>query len=217
MGFRKHRHHHHHWHHHRHHGSIKSKIAIIIFIFIIFFIAILLSNGNTSESITNYLPYESNIDYTPLTLQIEQAIFKHTNEERKSAGISLLKLDTKLSDIARAHSEDMAANDFFAHTNLKGEDPTERAIKKGYNVHKELGGGWYSDGIAENIGKMPTGNVEGVGYISRTAESIARAQVDSWMDSPGHRANILNSRYDIIGIGVAYDGHLYYISTQNFK
>ena len=109
----------------------------------------------------------------------------------------------------------MVENDFFSHANLKGEDPTDRAIKSGYNVHKELGGGWFSEGVAENIGKMPPGSVQGVGYVNNDPESIAKAQVASWMTSPGHRANILDSQYSHLGVGVAYDG-LYYVSTQNF-
>jgi len=150
------------------------------------------------------------------TKQIEQAILKYTNQERADNSVRVLKWDSKLADVARAHSLDMVQNDFFSHTNLKGEDPTARAIRMGYNVHKELGGGYYSDGIAENIGKMPTGSVQGVGYVSSDADSIAKAQVQSWMDSPGHRQNILNSQYDTLGVGVAYDGQ-YYVSTQNFK
>lgn len=62
---------------------------------------------------------------------------------------------------------------------------------------------------------MPTGNIIGIGYVSHDPDSIATAQVQSWMSSPGHRANILNPQYDRIGVGVAYDG-FYYLSTQNF-
>ena len=51
--------------------------------------------------------------------------------------------------------------------------------------------------------------------LSNDPDSIAIAQVESWMNSLGHRGNILNSRYNKIGVGVAYDGH-YYISTQDF-
>lgn len=149
-------------------------------------------------------------------IEIEYKILYYTNQERKSKGIKELKLDPNLSDIARDHSKDMAENNFFEHTNLKGEDPTDRATRSGYNVHKELGGGWYSEGIGENIGMMPTGDVIGKDYISKNADSIAKAQVESWMESPGHRENILNNTYDLIGVGVAYDGK-YYVSTQNFK
>jgi len=150
------------------------------------------------------------------TKDVEQAILKYTNQERRNNGVRELRGDGKLDEVARSHSLDMAQNNFFSHTNLKGEDPTARAIRMGYNVHKELGAGWYSDGIGENIGKMPTGSVEGVGYVSSDADSIAKAQVNSWMNSPGHKQNILDSKYDTLGVGVAYDG-LYYISTQDFK
>ena len=145
----------------------------------------------------------------------EKLIFEKTNAERKAHGLYELTWDSELANIAREHSLDMAQNEFFSHVNLKGEDPTMRAIRHRYDVHKELGGGWYSEGLAENMGKMPTGDVIGVGYISNDPDSIAIAQVESWMNSLGHRGNILNSRYNKIGVGVAYDGH-YYISTQDF-
>jgi uncharacterized protein YkwD len=63
---------------------------------------------------------------------------------------------------------------------------------------------------------MPTGSILGVGWVSKEADSIVTAQVQSWMDSPGHRQNILNSDYDKIGIGVAYDGTCYFCA-QNFQ
>lgn len=110
----------------------------------------------------------------------------------------------------------MATNGFFDHTNLKGEDPTDRAIRNQYIVEKYIGEGYYSVGIGENLGSMPTGNVEGMGYIYSDADIIGKAHVDSWMDSSGHRENILNPEYDVIGVGVAYDG-VYYVATQNFK
>ena len=91
-----------------------------------------------------------------------------------------------------------------------------RAERHSYPLYKDLGGGWYTEGIAENIASMPTGNVQGLGYVGNDPESIARALVDSWMGSEGHRENILNSDYDRIGVGVAYDGTLYYLATQNF-
>jgi uncharacterized protein YkwD len=146
---------------------------------------------------------------------IERAVFTFTNQERGRNRLSALAWDDALAKIARDHSKDMAANNFFSHENLAGEDPTDRATRHGYSTRKNLGGGWYSDGIAENIGKMPTGNVIGHGYVSNNAQSVAKAQVESWMDSPGHRSNILNSGYDRLGVGVAFDGSYYYI-TQDF-
>jgi len=151
----------------------------------------------------------------PNITDIEAAIFIYTNIERRNHGVKELIWDEKLSEIAKAHSRDMVQNNFFSHINLRGEDPTARAKRYGYPLYKELGDGWYREGIAENIGKMPTGNVLGVGYVSNDADSIAKAQVESWMSSSGHRRNILDPSYDRLGAGVAYDG-LYYISTQNF-
>jgi len=125
--------------------------------------------------------------------------------------------DDRLSLIAREHSQDMALNNYLSHDNQQGESPTDRARKHGYPVRKEHGGGWYTDGIGENIGKMPTGNVEGIGIVSNTADAVARAQVQTWIESPGHRQNILDPSYSTIGVGVACDGHLYYYSTQDFR
>ena len=172
---------------------------------------VLTSNKGDSVNLANYLPKPVN------TSDVELAIYRETNSQRAANGLRPLKFDEELSVVAREHSQDMAKNNFFSHTNLQGEDPSARATRHGYYTEKALGGGVFSIGIAENIGKMPTGSVEGVGYVSSDANSIAKAQVDSWMGSPGHRANILNPQYDTIGVGVAYDGHLYYLSTQDFK
>ncbi|MFA5141780.1 MAG: CAP domain-containing protein [Candidatus Woesearchaeota archaeon] len=145
---------------------------------------------------------------------IEKQILLYTNYERRTRGLSELRWNDQIATIARAHSTDMALNHFFSHINLNGEDPSSRAIKGGFYARKQLGGGWYTEGLAENIGKMPTGNVEGIGYVGWDPESIAKASVQMWMDSPGHRENILNPQYSDLGVGVAYDGE--YISTQNF-
>lgn len=149
------------------------------------------------------------------TKLVEQAIFRYTNAERKELGIKELIWDDRLGEIARAHSLDMIENDFFSHYNKKGEDPTARAIRFGYNVYKELGNGWYSEGIAENIGSMTSGDIMGIGYVSSHPDSIGKAQVRSWMASSGHRENLLNSEYSYLGVGVAYDGSNY-MATQDF-
>lgn len=173
-------------------------------------------NDASNEIIQQYEGLTETIESEPIDYgDMESAILTCTNEERENYGLKPLIWDDKLASIARDHSEDMAENNFFSHINLRGEDPTDRAVRYGYPIRKSLGGGWYSEGIAENIGKMPTGQVVGIGYVANNADSIARAQVASWMESTGHRENILNSQYDRIGIGVAYDG-LYYVATQNF-
>jgi len=171
-------------------------------------------DSNSGSFLDSLLPASEPI--SEKTKDIEKKIFELTNEERKKQNERQLLWDEELAEVARDHSLDMANNDFFSHDNLGGEDPTDRARRHNYDVHKELANGWFSDGIAENIGKMPTGNVVGRGHVSNDPDSIAEAQMYGWMNSPGHRANILNDKYDRIGVGVAYDGK-YYVSTQNFK
>ena len=146
----------------------------------------------------------------------ENLIFDMTNAERRAQGLPELTFDPALANVAREHSVDMAQNDFFSHTNLKGEDPTDRARRHGLTVIKRTGGGIYMVGIAENIGMMPKGNLIEMGYGANEPDGLATAQVQSWLNSSGHRANILNPRFEKLGVGVAYNGH-YYVSTQNFQ
>ncbi len=202
----------------------KTSYAVIGIFFISFLViglsgpSIFFENVNTiwhSNNVPNQnsgIPFISSTDYSSA---IERSIFDYTNLERQKNGKKRLIWDDKLAEIAREHSKDMATNNFFSHDNPAGEDPTARAIRHKYPVHKELGGGLYSEGIAENIGMMPTGNVAGIGYVSNDADSVAKAQVTSWMESPGHRQNILDPEYQRLGVGVAHDGENY-ISTQNF-
>jgi uncharacterized protein YkwD len=157
--------------------------------------------------------------------EIEHQILSLTNNERSNNGVAPLIWDDRLALVARDHSEDMAQNSYIDHINLQGEDPTARAIRHGYSVHKEIGGGWYSEGIGENIAEMPTGRVmltcpSEDAYVQNSAFGVANAMMDAWMNhdncqADGHRKNILNSQYSHIGIGVAYDG-TYYIATQDF-
>jgi len=123
----------------------------------------------------------------------ESQVAQLTNNERQSRGLSTLTFDAKLSEIARLHSADMSQNDFFDHTNLRGESPGDRATKKGY--------GWGL--IGENIAAGQP-----------TPEVVVRG----WMNSPGHRQNILG-KYRRIGVGVVRkaDGQGTPVWTQMFS
>jgi len=103
--------------------------------------------------------------------------------------------DNQLSMIAKEHSQDMYQRNFFDHNNPDGNGPTERAKQKGIRV---TNGNWV--GIGENIGQTPIGDVIGCGY-TYSEEEIAKCAVDGWMDSQGHRTNILDINYDVIGVG----------------
>ncbi len=171
------------------------------------------NNQITIPEISNPKPV---IDIQELELKIHELI----NNERQKNGISSLQYDYELADIARAHSQDMDYRNFFDHVNPDGDGPTERAIKAGYNVHKELGGGWYSDGIAENIhmGWLYSQITYGITttYDWYTQDEIAYNCVNGWMNSPGHRQNILTSSYDKEGIGVSISSNYAVYVTQDF-
>jgi uncharacterized protein YkwD len=87
-----------------------------------------------------------------------------------------LRTNKSLAQAAAAHAADMVAKHFFAHDSLDGRSPFDRMKAAGFR-----GGA-----MAENIA---------VGYTS------AASVVKGWMNSPGHRANILNCSYTMIGIG----------------
>ena len=153
---------------------------------------------------------ENTVINTPLDIDtpaLEKRIHELINQQRKNNGLSLLQYDPNLVSIARKHSEDMAKNNFFSHYNLQGLGPTERGIKTGYSCRKDYGS-HYTIGIAENI--MQNNLYNSVTYYNgipryawNSQEEIAQSTVNGWMNSPGHRENILTSSYDKEGIGVA--------------
>lgn len=133
------------------------------------------------------------------TRQVEQRIFYYNNIERANAGEPPLKWDEQLAIIGRDDCVDMAARGFFDHINPDGETPSDRAIRHGYQVEKDFGS-YFRVGVGENIAMLS--NYHG------TPDELARFIMDAWMNSPGHRANIVDSfdqRFTVIGVGVAYD------------
>ncbi|MFF4181892.1 sigma-70 family RNA polymerase sigma factor [Streptomyces sp. NPDC001691] len=108
-----------------------------------------------------------------------QDVLALVNSERAKAGCSALTTNSQLYSAALKHSENMAAQNFFDHTDPSGAGPGERITAAGYQ--------WSTYG--ENIAR---------------GQADAAAVMDSWMHSPGHRANILNCAFKEIGIGVHY-------------
>ena len=106
------------------------------------------------------------------------------NRERGARGLPLLRESAKLRRAAEGHSGDMVASGFFAHDSPVGADMADRILGTGYARDQ----GW---SLGENI-------AWGTGSLATAAE-IQRA----WMDSPGHRANILRRQFREIGIGIA--------------
>jgi len=153
--------------------------------------------------------------------QIEYLVHELTNQERLNHGLSQLTFDSEIMQIARGHSLDMAEREYFAHETPEGFTPTDRADQNGYSCQKIVGLLIYS-GIAENIfqghlfDSYYTINDEITSYEWSTEEEIAKITVDGWMNSPGHRENILTEIFDREGIGVEItQDHKVYV-TQNF-
>ena len=152
----------------------------------------------------------------------ELEIHRLTNEERVQRSIRALSYDTSLASIAQGHSRDMAQLVYFEHDNLQGQSPTDRATQSGYRCRKDYRD-YYTDGIAENIFQTSlyssyTTSLGGL-VVSRdyiTVEDIATQILDGWMDSPGHRENILDASYGKEGIGVAVSSDEKVYVTQNF-
>ncbi|MDQ1292656.1 MAG: hypothetical protein QG608_536 [Actinomycetota bacterium] len=105
----------------------------------------------------------------------ENQILERVNGKRRAQGCKPLELDTRLVTVSKDHAEDMAQRDYFDHTSPDGTSPSDRAAGSGF-----------PHGIGENIA---------AGY------SAAETVMAGWMNSPGHRANILNCAYTVTGIG----------------
>ncbi|WP_327340206.1 sigma-70 family RNA polymerase sigma factor [Streptomyces sp. NBC_01324] len=124
------------------------------------------------------VPRPSSAPATPPAPQGDTAqVVALVNQERATAGCGPVEEDPQLADAALRHSDDMAARDFFEHTNPDGADPGRRITDAGYH--------WSTYG--ENIARG-----------QQTPASV----MESWMNSPGHRANILNCDFKDIGIGI---------------
>ncbi|WP_044340382.1 CAP domain-containing protein [Rossellomorea aquimaris] len=114
-----------------------------------------------------------------------------TNQERKKNGLNALKMDGELGNVAEMKSEDMKENDYFSHTSPTYGSPFE---------------------MMENFGVDYSTAAENIAVGQKTPESV----VNAWMNSPGHRKNILNKQVTHIGVGTAKDPSQGIYWTQMF-
>jgi len=156
--------------------------------------------------------------------KIEFAIHNRINEIRQQRGLSRLKMAKKLRQAAEIHSTDMAQRGYFAHESPEGEGFQARYEQAGYSCRVDTGvGNEYATG-AENIAyTWAYGEVNIDGGPDRSYNGnetkIAHGIVEWWMNSPGHRENILRDYWEYEGIGVAtanVDGGVKVYATQNF-
>ncbi|MCI9070551.1 MAG: hypothetical protein HFJ13_08055 [Clostridium sp.] len=128
--------------------------------------------------------------------KVENEIFNIVNKERINAGLPTLVYNSTMKKYARIKSKDMGDNNYFSHEDLNGNLITVQMKNDGVSYRA-----W-----GENIA-----------WISGTfnATEIATRFMNNWMNSAGHRANILSDNFNEIGIGVYKIGNKIY-ATQEF-
>lgn len=121
-------------------------------------------------------------------LSFEREVIRLVNEIRVQNGLKPLTENWELSRVARYKSQDMVDNRYFSHTSPTYGTP--------FQMIKAFGLSYRSAG-------------ENIAYGQKTPQAV----VNAWMNSSGHRANILNSSYTQIGVGYVSNGHYW---TQMF-
>ncbi|MFM8980431.1 MAG: CAP domain-containing protein [Planctomycetia bacterium] len=123
-------------------------------------------------------------------LAYAQEVLRLVNVERANNGLSALQWHEQASQVAYAHDVDMDVRNFFSHINPSGQDPLDRVVAAGITGFSSVG---------ENIAR---------------GQSSPAEVMSAWMNSTGHRANILNSGYTHLGVGVHAAGDIWW--TQVF-
>jgi uncharacterized protein YkwD len=113
---------------------------------------------------------------------MEDEVTSLINRERSKAGCGAVKIDERMRAAGRAHSADMAKNNYFSHTGRDGSSFVDRLSRAGYPKEGAAG--------------------ENIAYGYGTAQAV----VTGWMNSEGHKRNILNCSAKSTGVGLAYRG-----------
>lgn len=145
-------------------------------------------------------------------LQLERDVQERANAERIAQGLRTLAWSDSIATVARHHSEDMARRDFFDHRNPDGLDPSQRARVVGLRCEIVEGSSVWR-GFAENLfytQRFSTATTTTFGggrtettYHWKSAGDLAAESIRQWMNSPGHRANLLQPRSRRAGVGIA--------------
>ena len=145
-------------------------------------------DNSTEDNVTNA--------DTNFMAAVETAIYNKVNDERAKAGVPALTYNTVMQKYARIKSQDMGDKKYFSHEDLNGNLITTQMKKDGVS-YKAWG---------ENIAYIG-GNV--------SADTLAQQFMTNWMNSSGHRENILSTKFSSIGVGVYKIGNKVY-ATQEF-
>ena len=135
------------------------------------------------------LPYK--VDNPVPRSELEAQMLDLVNQERAKAGLAPLAPDPEFREVARRHSTDMFQRGYFAHATPEGRSPFDRMREAGYTFRT----------AGENLALAPTLTIAHTGL----------------MNSPGHRANILQPQFGRVGIGIVDGGLRGLMVTQNFR
>jgi uncharacterized YkwD family protein/spore coat assembly protein SafA len=152
---------------------------------------LLKANPNITNPAMIYVGQKITIPDTNSLASYEQQVFELVNKERSSRGLATLKYSTDVAYVARLKSQDMINKKYFSHTSPTYGSPFE---------------------MMEQFGLRFSAAGENIAYGQKTAAEVMNA----WMNSAGHKANILSTAYTTMGVGVAKaaNGTLYW--TQEF-
>jgi uncharacterized protein YkwD len=142
---------------------------------------------SSDETVSLPFKYDGGVERPELEAQMLVLV----NKERTTHGLKPLKPDPEMTMVARAHSRDMFLKGYFAHVNLEGQDPFDRMKEARVNFRS----------AGENLA------------LAKTVEMAHK----NLMNSPGHRANILQPAYGRLGIGILDGGYYGLMISQEFR
>jgi len=155
----------------------------------------IIQSTSTEQKISLPSPLKILETERPTAVLTQQGVIDWTNTQRMKYGLAPLKANTKLNTMAQAKIEDMFKNQYFAHYSPSGEGVADLAKKFSYEFLL----------IGENLAMGNFASDEDL--------------VDAWMNSPEHRANILNPHYQEIGVAVKkgiFEGKTVWLAVQHF-
>lgn len=148
------------------------------------------NNGNNNDNIVEK-PEDNNNSSNGEFVSFQKEVLRLVNVERSKMGLKELTLNTELSRVATLKSQDMIDKNYFSHTSPTYGSPFD--MMKKFNISYRIAG-------------------ENIAMGQKTPAQV----VEAWMNSEGHRANILNANYTDLGVGIAksFKGTIYW--TQMF-
>ena len=165
---------------------------------------VVMGNSNDLPSLFS-APQHNKAEEKIDTERIAFEIHNEVNEVRKLYGLNTLSWNSKIADIATKHSKDMSVRNYLDHISPEGNDVADRFKQGNFVCDRKLSDGDILKG-GENLAEVSyPDDVTGIGMRI----------VQSWMDSPTHRANLLFKEYATEGIGVVFSDDVLHI-TQNF-